>query len=88
MRVLSFIPALLLAATSFVAATPLASPVSGTVSVAASARDVSIGNFNEASDAVQNVISFLQNAQQDIAPLNDQLDQTGTFIAPVFRLLS
>ena len=66
MRVLSFIPAVLLAVTSFVAAVPVASPgASDTVPTTCG----STGN----DAALQPIISIIANATTQIQPLCDQL---------------
>ena len=78
MRVLSFIPALLLAATSFVAASPVGVSTGGNgVSLGASTRSV-----DTTSDvpALQPYELPLTNATKYLEPLNDQLSM---FIVPI-----
>ncbi|KAH0826398.1 hypothetical protein J3R83DRAFT_5368 [Lanmaoa asiatica] len=65
MRVLSFIPAFLLAAASFVAAAPAASPRDAVPSCVPSAGG------NDA--ALQPIISIIVNATSQIQPLSDKL---------------
>ncbi|KAF9218488.1 hypothetical protein BS17DRAFT_770684 [Gyrodon lividus] len=67
MRVLSFIPAFLLAAASFVAA----APASGTPADVPSCASPTDGNGNDA--ALQPVISIIANATSYIQPLSGQL---------------
>jgi hypothetical protein len=71
MRVLSFIPAFLLAVTSFVAAVPTASP--GATDAAPTTCG---GTGNDA--ALQPIISIIANATTHIQPLCDQLSSANT----------
>ncbi|KAF9235952.1 hypothetical protein BU15DRAFT_77449 [Melanogaster broomeanus] len=70
MRVLSFIPAFLLAAASFVAAAPSAATPSGSVPSCVPSGTGS-GSGNDA--ALQPIISIIANATAYIQPLNTQL---------------
>jgi len=69
MRVLSFIPAFILAASGFVAAVPGPSDAMPSCTIG---HDTSL----------QPIIDIIANATTVIQPLSDQL---GTFIAPVFQ---
>lgn len=75
MRVLSFIPAFLLAAASFVAAAPAAASIR-----AVSSCVPSTGTLGGDDTALQPIISIIANATSQIQPLSDQLS---TSIAPV-----
>ena len=74
MRVLSFIPAFLLAVTSFVAA----APVAGTSDVVPTTCS---GGSGGSDASLQPIITIIASATTQIQPLNDQLS---AFVAAVF----